>query len=81
MMDINEVLMELEFDFEMTTYETAKKQVDDLDNDIYQDIKSTLENYDDETTSTTDLEKIKNFYFKRKYLLRIQNNLSKFGQL
>ena len=81
MMDINEALMELEFDFEMEAYETAKEQTENLDNNIYQEIKSMLENYIDETTLTTDLEKIKDFYFKRKYLLRIQNNLSKFAPL
>ena len=81
MMDINEALMELEFDFEMEAYETAKEQTENLDNNIYQEIKSMLENYIDETTLTADLEKIKDFYFKRKYLLRIQNNLSKFAPL
>jgi molecular chaperone HscB len=74
-------LMELEFDFEMEAYETAKEQTENLDNNIYQEIKSMLENYIDETTLTADLEKIKDFYFKRKYLLRIQNNLSKFAPL
>jgi molecular chaperone HscB len=81
MMDINEALMELEFDFDHVAYETTKQAVENLDKSIYSTIKSILENYDDATVSSEDLEKVKNFYFKRKYLLRIQNNLSKFAPL
>ena len=81
MMDINEALMELEFDFDENAYQTAKVAVENLDKSIYSDIEPILENYDDATVSADDLEKIKNFYFKRKYLLRIQNNFSKFAPL
>lgn len=81
MMDINEVLMELEFDFDNAAYETTKQDVGNLDKNIYSDMESILENYDDAAALSEDLEKIKDFYFKRKYLLRIQNNLSKFAPL
>lgn len=81
MMDINEALMELEFDFDEKAYNTAKESIDNLDKSIYAEINAILENYDNATVSADELEKIKNFYFKRKYLLRIQNNLSKFAPL
>lgn len=81
MMDINEALMELEFDFDGDAYESTKQEVETLNDTVYLDIKLILEKYNDETTSSTDLEKIKDFYFKRKYLLRIQNNLSTFAPL
>jgi|AntRauTorckE5430_2_1112549.scaffolds.fasta_scaffold02714_5 molecular chaperone HscB len=81
MMDINEVLMELEFDSNNDAYETTKQDVENLDKKVYSGMESILENYDNATASSEDLEKIKDFYFKRKYLLRIQNNLSKFAPL
>ncbi len=81
MMDINEALMELEFDYDETTFEKAKNDVAVLKSDLYEGVKAVLENYDDATSSMEALELIKNFFFKRKYLLRIQNNLSKFAPL
>lgn len=81
MMDINEALMELEFDFDNATFQMAKDSVADLEKNIYSEVQSILENYNDATISAEDLEKIKFFHFKRKYLLRIQNNLSKFAPL
>lgn len=81
MMDINEALMELEFDFDNATYETAKQNIKDLEAALYNEILPILKNYKDSTTSTTELEQIKDFHFKRKYLLRIQNNLAKFAAL
>ena len=81
MMDINEALMELEFDFESSTYQTAKQSAKDLEESIDNEIELLLKNYNDATTSIANLEQIKDFHFKRKYLLRIQNNLSKFAAL
>lgn len=81
MMDINEALMELEFDFDSSTFEAAKQNINDLGETLYNDVLPVLNNYKDATASTTDLEQIKDFHFKRKYLLRIQNNLSKFASL
>ncbi len=81
MMDINEALMALEFDFDATTYQNAQQEVENLEKNIYKNVQTILENYDDATVSTDNLEEIKKFYFKRKYLLRIQNNFSKFAPL
>jgi molecular chaperone HscB len=81
MMDINEALMELEFDFDSETFENTKTEVEYLEKDLSESIQPLLENYKDAADNTADLEKIKEFYFKRKYLLRIQNNLSKFAPL
>ena len=81
MMDINEALMELEFDFDTETFEKTKVEVDNLEKDLSDAIQPVLENYQEASENTIDLEKVKEFYFKRKYLLRIQNNLSKFAPL
>lgn len=81
MMDINEALMELEFDFDASTYETAKQNIKDLEAALYNEVLPILKDYKDTDTSTVELEQIKDFHFKRKYLLRIQNNLAKFAAL
>jgi molecular chaperone HscB len=80
-MDINETLMELEFDFDAALFQKTKQDIENLAQELLQDILPTLKNYNNEEENTENLKKIKNFFFKRKYLLRIQNNISKFASL
>ena len=42
---------------------------------IYSEVKAIIENYDDNKSSTADLLKVKEFYFKKKYLQRILDRL------
>lgn len=79
MMDINEAIMSLEFDFEAETYEKVKKDVEIFENQLLNSVSDIIENYSDTTAQPEDLEKMKIFYLKRKYLLRIQKNLSIFA--
>lgn len=81
MMDINEALMELEFDFDKSTYEATKQNIKDLEAALYNEILPILKDYNETNSTIVQLEQIKDFHFKRKYLLRIQNNLSKFAAL
>ncbi|MFT4971321.1 MAG: molecular chaperone HscB, partial [Saprospiraceae bacterium] len=79
MMEINEGIMELEFDFEETTYQNTKKSVEALDNQLLKSVQSIVEHYDDTADNEADLNKMKLFFKKRRYLLRIFKNLSKFA--
>ena len=79
MMDINEVLMELEFDFDKAKYAQALKQIKAQESSIYAEVKSLIENYDDKKATEAELSAIKDFYLKKRYLLRIRENLSKFA--
>jgi molecular chaperone HscB len=81
MMDINEAIMELEFDFDERAYNKALKDVQALENQQLEEINPVLDNFDDATTPQSELEKVKNFYLKKRYLLRIRENLSKFAPL
>lgn len=81
MMDVNEALMELEFDFDAVTYEKVKTDLTQRTTALYQEIAPIVEHYSDETATQAELNQIKNYYFKRKYLLRIQDNISKFATL
>ncbi len=79
MMDINEAIMELEFDFDEATYQKVLKDAQDIENQILEEVKPIIENYQDGVTPQYDLEKVKNFYLKKRYLLRILENVSKFA--
>lgn len=42
---------------------------------IYNDVKDIIENYTDDTASAHDLLKVKDYYFKKKYLQRILDRM------
>jgi len=77
MMDINENLMELEFDFDKNTFDKVQNDLESLEESLFTTVKSHLENVSNETS----LEEVKNYYLKKRYLLRIKENLNKFASL
>jgi molecular chaperone HscB len=79
MMDINEAIMELEFDADEEAIERVKKEVQVIDSQLIADIKPILENYKHGETSEATLQDVKIFFLKKRYLLRIFENLSKFA--
>ena len=79
MMDINEAIMELEFDFDEPMYHKAINDTQVIENQIFEEVKPIVETYQDGVTPQLDLEKVKIFYLKKRYLLRILENLSKFA--
>lgn len=81
MMDINENLMELEFGFDQAIFNQVKSDLSATQSVLYKEIENIIENYDDSNSTQKELIAIKNYYFKQKYLLRIQENLSKFASL
>ncbi len=81
MMDINEALMDLDMDYDEPTHKKVLSDVQTLENQLFMAVEDTLENYQDGITPTSELEEVKNFYLKKRYLLRIRENLSKFAPL
>ena len=81
MMDINEALMDLDMDYDEPTHKKVLADVQTLENQLFMEVKDTLENYQDGITPTSELEEVKKFYLKKRYLLRIRENLSKFAPL
>lgn len=80
MMDINEALMELEFDFSADALENIQHQLELQTKSILVDAQSALDSYAEGAPNSDDnLKKIKDFYLKNRYLLRIRENLSKFA--
>ena len=69
MMEMNEKLLEEDpADF--------RKEVAALENELYEEIREIVENYDDSAVTTEDLLKVKAYYFKKKYLHRILDRLA-----
>ncbi|MEL7020686.1 MAG: iron-sulfur cluster co-chaperone HscB C-terminal domain-containing protein [Bacteroidota bacterium] len=78
-MELNEIMLELEFDADTEKYEEAQQALKQQEQRLYEPVANIIENYDDNTATLEDLEKVKLFYLKKRYLLRIQENLSKFA--
>lgn len=79
MMDINEAIMELEFDEDTSKLKSTQESINQMKINSLAAIESIIENYDDATASEKDLNFIKNYYLKNRYMLRIQENLNKFA--
>lgn len=78
-MDINEALMELEFDFDEQKFSEVEKQIKGIENELVSDISPLLESYDDTEGTAEQKKKLKIFYLKMRYLLRIQKTLFTFA--
>lgn len=81
MMDINENLMELEFDFDQSNFEKVQNDLKSLETNLLEEVNPIIENYDDNAPNEDELNAIKNYFLKKRYLLRIQENLNKFASL
>jgi molecular chaperone HscB len=79
MMDFNEKIMELQFDFDRSTYEECQKELKDLKVKFLEEAQVDIDAYRYKNTSPESLENIKLFYLKNRYLLRIQESLLKFA--
>lgn len=79
MMEINEELMDLEMDFDKKVFDRIEAKIDTLIETLNADIHPTLMAYDDTNTDEEEMLKIKFFYQKKRYLLRITEKLHTFA--
>ena len=79
MMDINETIMELQLDFDQQRYDVVLSEIQTFENELNSGVVSDVEQYDGGNKSDEVLEKIKDYYLKSKYLLRIKENISTFA--
>lgn len=78
MMELNEELMELQLEGDEHKIAGCKLRIADWGNKLYNDVQHIMEHYCGQITAV-DLLKIKDYYFKKKYLLRIQERLARFA--
>ena len=81
MMDMNEQLMELEFDVDESILSKVKNELDNHQEEISKIILPIPDDIEvlNEDEKGVYLQKLKDYYLKRKYLLRIQERLDKFA--
>lgn len=79
MMEYNESIMELEFDFDEGKKEEIALSVDTIEKQMYDEILSSIEGSEKDVKNQELLQKVHQYLLKRNYLLRIQENLDKFA--
>ncbi len=72
-MEINEALLDTE-DKEAT--EKVWVAIDHLQNEIYEPVKKIIEHYQEGVTTEKELLQVKEYYFKKKYIDRIREQLT-----
>ena len=79
MMDVNEALMDLQFDPDPVRLTSLKAEVDVIEQGIADDILKLTTAFDeqDEATQSQSLAAIKGLYYRNKYLLRIRESINK----
>lgn len=71
MMELNEQLTEAKMEEDPATLSALKKTIERQEDEIYQPVKSIIEGYEEGKTTNGELLKVKEYYFKKKYLNRI----------
>ncbi|HEX8378556.1 MAG TPA: Fe-S protein assembly co-chaperone HscB [Pedobacter sp.] len=81
MMDVNEALMELEMDPDENILSNTIEQIAEIESNLKSDLSSLTSGFEtkDDTEKETLLLKIKDIYYRQKYLLRIRESLNKFA--
>ena len=73
-LEINEKLMDAEDDPELKL--NLQSAINNLQSEIYEPVKETVEHYQDGVTTEEELLQVKEYYYKKKYLHRIQQQLN-----
>jgi len=72
-LEINEQLMDATGDPDLKS--NLQLAIDNLQLAIYSPVKEIIENYEDNVTTEKELLQVKEYYYKKKYLHRIQHQL------
>ncbi len=56
--------------------ESSAQQITNLETEIYAPVKDIIENFKDNTTTTEQLLKVKEYFYKKKYLQRILDRMN-----
>lgn len=79
MMEVNEALMELTTEPNPEQITTLTTELQQIETDLQNTLQPLLDRYSDRIEQSEDLKKIKEFYYKKRYLLRIRESLLKFA--
>jgi molecular chaperone HscB len=81
MMEVNEALMELEFDADEEGIEKAITDVELMEKSLENELSRAITQYENEAEEVKNivLDLIKDIYYRKKYLLRIRESIDKFA--
>ena len=71
MLELSEQMMEAKVDDDGEAKTSVQKQIDNVLNEIYDPVQTTIENYREGATTEKELLQVKDYYYKKKYLNRI----------
>ncbi|MES2652953.1 MAG: Fe-S protein assembly co-chaperone HscB [Bacteroidota bacterium] len=79
MMEVNEAIMELEFDPDPIKLEALKSQISEIENSLSKELLALTSSFEDkdENGQENSLKAIKDIYYRNKYLWRIKENFNK----
>ncbi len=77
MMEVNETLMELEFDPSPEKKEALHKELEELAQQMKSAVQPVMEQWD--AGEPVDLQPVVDYYMKKKYVRRLKSNLEKLG--
>jgi len=75
MMEINEQLAEMEFEEDPAKKVELLQSLNELEKEIYEPVENIIENYKEGVTSEEELLQVKDYYFKKKYINRLRQQL------
>lgn len=80
MMDVNEALMEMEFDHNELKLAELSTQIDEMELSLFDELKRYTDEFDQKEGADSEsiLLKIKDIWYRQKYLMRIRESLNKF---
>jgi molecular chaperone HscB len=79
MMDINEKLMELDYDPDEEAIAALHREVMAMESELYSQVAGIVAGFDEAEVESREMDKLKEYYYKQKYLLRIKEKLSTFA--
>ncbi len=80
MMEMNENLMELEFDPDPDAVDKIRQQLSEKEAELQAEVAPLLARFDTDPTNKEGLDGVVDYYLKKRYLLRIRENLGKFAE-
>ena len=81
MMEINETIFDLQTEFDTTTYDTVVSKIELVEDTLESEVSAHIDNFQQGLDIDLNLEKIRDYFLKSKYLLRIRENISTFAHL
>lgn len=79
MMDLNEHIMDMQINPSEEALEKARKAVAALEKEIESGVAGLLQEWNESTGSTDDLNVVRDYFHKKRYLLRVKENLTTFA--